>query len=895
MSWPGEFWRRITNIFRRERFDRELQEEMRLHKELREREHRQAGANRDDARYKTQQRFGNELTLREESRDMSGWNWLENFAQDVRFGARMLRKNLGFTVVAILTLALGIGANTAIFSVVNALLFRPLAVRSADRLTVIAVQTGPDSIPAEVSYPDYRDYREQSDAFTDISAYSLDLVGLGSAGHADRLVASFVTSNYFSMLGIRPALGRMISPGEGDAPKTGAVVVLGHHYWEQRFSSDPSVIGRRVSLNGQALTIIGVVPKNFRGLFPVVEMDAYVPMGMIEAGSSSSEFFTDRNRHELHVFGMLKPGVTTQHAQASLTVIAQRLAQQFPQADQGQTIRVIPERLARPTPSAGRSIPVAAGAFMILVGLVLLVSCVNVANLLLARAAARKKEFAIRSALGAGRTRIIRQSLTETILLALAGGVAGALLGNWVCRALQTLRPLGDFPIRFNLAFDWRVFSYVLGITLITGIIAGVVPALRVSRTDLNETLRESGRGSAGDGGRHPIRNILVIAQVAGSLVLLVAAGLFVRSLAQVRSIDLGFNPHNVLNVGLDPGLQGYEQPRAEAFFRDLLRRAKSLPGVESASFAYTVPMNYYSMDSQVYAEGQASSAPGRRTPEAAYNVVTPEYFTTMQIPILEGRAFTDADTSASGHVAIVNKLMAERLWPNQDAIGRKFSTESATGPFITVVGVARNSRNSNLTEPPDIYFYESMAQNYHSTHVLQFRTSVPPESLIPAIEAQVRDLDPRLPVFDVMPMERTLAGVNGYFLFHVGVGFAGVLSGLGMLLAIVGLYGVVSFTANQRTHEIGIRMALGAQPVNIVVLVLRQAVVLVAVGIGLGLIVALAVTRLLSTMLIGVAPHDTITFATVASVLVVVTLVACFLPARRAARLDPSVALRYE
>jgi predicted permease len=820
---------------------------------------------------------------------------METLWQDVRFALRMLVKSPGFTAIAILTLALGIGANTAIFSVVNALLFRPLAVQNPDRLMVIAVQTGPDSIPAEVSYPDYRDYREQSDAFTGISAYSLNLIGLGSAGHADRLIASFVTSNYFSMLGIRPALGRMISPGEGDAPKTGAVVVLGHHYWEQRFSSDPSVIGRSVSMNGQAFTIIGVVPKDFRGLFPVVEMDAYVPIGMFEASSRKSEFFTDRNRRELHVFGMLKPGVTTQHAQASLTVIAQRLAQQYPQADQGQTISVIPEHLARPTPSAGRSIPVAAGAFMILVGLVLLVACVNVANLLLARAAARKREFAVRSALGAGRSRLIRQLLTETILLALAGGAGGALLGNWVCRALETLRPLGDFPIRFDLTFDWRVFSYVSGIALLTGIIAGLIPALRVSRTDLYETLRESGRGAAGDTGRHPIRNILVIAQVAGSLVLLVASGLFMRSLARAKSIDLGFNPQNVLNVGLDPGLQGYDQPRAEAFFRDLLRRAKSLPGVNSASIAFTVPMNYYSTGSQVYAEGQATVAPDRKTPDAGYNVVSPDYFSTMQIPILEGRAFTDADTSATGPVAIINQVMAARLWPNQDPIGRKFSTESATGPFITVVGVARNSRNSDLTQPPDIFFYEPIAQNYRSTHVLQLRSSVPPESLIPAIEALVRELDPSLPVFDVMPMERTLAGVNGYFLFHVGVAFAGVLGGLGMLLAVVGLYGVVSFSANRRTHEIGIRMALGAQPGNIFVLVLRQAVVLVAAGIGLGLIAALAVTRLLSTMLIGVAPYDLVTFVSVASLLVVVALVACFLPARRAARLDPSIALRYE
>jgi predicted permease len=815
--------------------------------------------------------------------------------QDVRFGLRMLAKSPAFTAVAILTLALGIGANTAIFSVINALLFRPLAVQNADRLTVISVQTGPDSVPDGLSYPDYRDYREQSDVFTEMAGYDLNLVGLGSGGRADRVIVSYVTSNYFSMLGVQPSAGRMIAPGEGDAPNTGAVVVLGHSFWQRRFGGDPGVVGRSVSLNGHAVTIIGVVPAEFRGTFTVVEMDAYVPIGMLASGSRSTTFFTDRTSHELRTLATLKPGVTVQRAQASLSVIAQRLALQYPQADQGQILTVYPERLARPTPSAGRSLPIAAAAFLVLVGLVLLVACVNVANLLLARAAARKKEFAIRAAMGAGRLRLIRQSLTETILLSLAGGLGGALIGNWVGRGLESLRPLGDFPIRFNLAFDWRVFSYIAAIALFTGVAMGLVPALRVSRNDLNETLRESGRGSAGDGGRRPIRNILVIAQVAGSLVLLVAAGLFMRSLASAKSIDLGFDPKNLLNVGLDPGLQGYDQSRAETFYRELLRRARSLPGVDSASYAYTVPMNYYNTAANIYPEGLAVTTSNKKTLEGSYNMIGTGFFTTMRIPILKGRDFSDADTATTEHVAIVNQTMAARLWPNQDPLGRKFSMESATGPFLTVVGVARDAKYGELMESPTLYFYQPETQHYRSTHVLQLRTSVTPESLIAAVQAQVREIDPSLPTFDVMPMERTLAGVNGYFLFQVGVGFAGVLGGLGMLLAVIGLYGVVSFTASRRTHEIGIRMALGAGPGNIFTLVLRQALVLVAAGVGLGLLAALAIARLLSTLLIGVAPYDPITFASVAGILIAVALVACFLPARRAANLDPTTALRYE
>ncbi|MGH9702122.1 MAG: ABC transporter permease [Candidatus Acidiferrales bacterium] len=819
---------------------------------------------------------------------------METFRQDIRFGSRMLWKSPGFTATVILTLALGIGANTAIFSVVNAFLFRPLPVRHADQLTVVAIQAGGQSFPAEISYPDYQEYRRQSDAFADLGGYAISLVGLGSGGHADRVISSFVTSNYFSMLGIRPAVGRLIAPGEGDQPRTGPVVVLGNRYWKQRFGGDPNVVGRSVSVNGQPVTIIGVVPPEFQGAFTIVEMDAYFPVGLVAINPGGLAFFSDRSRRNFHVLGMLKPGISAKSAESSLAVIAQRLAREYPQDDQGQIVRVYPEKLARPTPSAGRSIPLAAIAFLVLVGLVLLVACVNVANLLLARAAARQKEMAIRVAMGAGRARLIRQLLTESILLSLGGGLGGALLGNWACRALESIRPLGNFPARFNLAFDWRVFSYIAAVALLTGIMAGLMPALRASRVDLNDTLRESGRGLIGDGRRHPIRNILVIAQVAGSLILLVAAGLFTRSLARAQGIDLGFDPHNVLTIGVDPGLAGYDQPRAEAYFRELLRRAKSTPGVESASLAFTVPLNYYSTSAQVYAEGQGG-APRLKAPDASYNMISPDYFTNLRIPLLRGRAFSDADTSTSGRVAIVNQTMADLLWPGQNPIGRRFAYESATGPYLTVVGIARKGKYGELLEPPSPYFYEPMTQHYRSLHVLQLRTSVPPLSLAPSIESQARDLDPNLPLFDIQTAEEVISGVNGLFLFHAGVAFAGPLGGLGLLLAVVGLYGVVSFSATQRTHEIGVRMALGAQPGNILSLVLRQALVLIAAGVGIGILAALAVTRLLSSMLVNVSSYDPLTFASVAALLAFVALFACYLPARRAAKLDPSAALRYE
>jgi predicted permease len=819
---------------------------------------------------------------------------MQTFLQDIRYAARMLRKSPGFTFIAILTLALGIGANTAIFSLANVFLFRPLPVKDADRLVAIGVQSSPTSEPDQASYLDFLDYK-QAPVFTDMTAFVLDLVGIGADGHAERTIVADVPSNFFTMLGLKPAVGRLIIPGEGDKPRTGNVAVLGYSYWQKRFGGNPNVIGRTVTFDGRDVTIVGVAEKQFHGPYSIVEMDAYVPIG--DYAAADSVFFTSRAHRELHILATLKPGVTIQQAQTSLQVIASRLAEQFPETNHGQAVRVFPEKIARPDPGSADSLPTVATIFLALVGLVLMVACINVANLLLARAAARQKEIAVRASMGATRFRLIRQMLTESIILAVAGGAAGAVLGMWVCRALEQLRPIGDFPIRFGFTFDWRVFGYVAGVACASGILAGLAPALRASRTNLNETLRETGRGLIGEGGRrHILRNSLVVAQVAGSIIVLVVAGLFTRSLQNAEAVDLGYDPHNVLNVGLNPGLQGYDRTRSEAFYREILRRAKLFPGVQSASLAYSVPLSYYNMGGAVRAEGQILNK-DERAPGSTRNMVSPEYFTTMHISVLSGRAFTEADTSDSQLVAVVNEAMAKRLWPDQDPIGRRFTYEGEAkkdAPII-VVGVAHNARVAEMMNANRLNFYVPITQDYASTHVLQLRTTVPADSLIPVIEAQIHDLDANLPVYDVMTMEKSLMGANGFFLYKMGAAFAGTLGILGLVLAVVGVYGVVSHNAASRTHEIGIRMALGANPSSVFALVLRHAAFLVGGGIAIGIVAALGVSRLIVSFLVNVSSSDPTTFLAVAALLLAAAFLACYIPAHRAMRVDPMEALRYE
>jgi predicted permease len=819
---------------------------------------------------------------------------MRDFWSDVRYGARMLAKSPAFTLVAILTLAVGIGANTAVFSVVNSFLFHPLPVRNPARLVVVANGTDDYQSPHEVSNADFKDFQSQSDAFADMTAYLIHFSGLTANNRSERVLATYVKGNYFSALGLQPALGRLFLPSEGETLDADPVIVLGYSYWKQRFNRDPSIVGKTVILNGQPVTVVGVAPKGFFGTFFIVEANIYVPLGMLGNDVESKNIFNNRGDRQLRALAHLKPGITMEKARVSLQVIADRLNREYPDTNKNLQMAVIPETLARPEASSASMWPLIASVFLGLVGMVLLVTCVNVTNLLLARASVRSKEMAIRAALGAGRRRLFRQVLTESLLLAGLGGAAGTALGLWLMKLIENIRLPGDFPMRTSIPFDWRVFLFVASVAIACGLFAGIVPAWRASRMSLNGVLRESGRSLTDSAGHNRIRSVLVAGQAAGSLVVLIMAGLFLRSLQRAEKTTLGFNPDHVLNLTMDVSQLGYDQNRGTNFYRQVIERVRALPGVESAGFAYSVPFGYFSQWDNVWKEGQ-EGLPESQVPRPPHNKVDGDYFHTMGIPIVRGRAFGEQDQGSSTRVAVVNETMARTFWPGQDPIGHHFRYGTKQAQPVEVVGVAKDGKYVWIAEDQRTYFYVPLTQDYSAVRVLQVRASVPPAVLTRSIEDQIHSVEPDLPVFEVMSMDTALQGGNGLFLFRVAAIFAGILGGLSLLLAVCGVYGVVSYGVNQRTHEIGIRMALGAQQQNILHLVVLQGVKLVLGGLVLGIALSAGLARVLESLLVDTGALDPLAYGAASLLLIAVAVMACYLPARRAMRVDPLVALRHE
>jgi len=820
---------------------------------------------------------------------------MEKIWQDIRFALRLLAKSPGFALVVVLTLGLGIGANTTIFTVVDRMLLRPLPVRNPEELVVPASQDQSQYFLGPLSYADMKDFREQTgDCFQDMAGYITEFVGLSADNRPERLTVGFVTPNYFSMLGLQPAAGRMILPSEGEKPGADPVIVLGNSYWKRRFNGDPGVVGKAVQVNGQPFTIVGVVPQEFLGTYTLLEMDGYLPVNMIGVTQDGATMLTARQRRNMHVLARLKPGVSLQKAESALQVVASRLDQQYPDTNTKTTMHLLPERLARPEEDGGSDIAFVSGIFLGLVGLVLLLACVNVANILLVRGTLRQKELAIRAAMGAGRERLVRQLLTEIVLLALLGGVAGLAIGAFAARLIAAVPLAIQLPIRMDLTLDWRVILYSVSVSLGAALLAGVLPALRTVRADLQGTLREGGRGNTGGREHHRMRTVLVGMQVALSVMLLVSAALFSESFARSHALDLGFEPHGVMNAVLDVQFRGYTEEQGRAFYRQLAQKVRTLPGVQAATLAFCVPMGYNGAGSSVDLPGQASE-PKQAKHFALYNVVSPNYFQMMRIPLLKGRALADTDTAESHRVAVINETMANQLWPGQDPIGKQFRMQARGGAILEVVGETRTGKYRGVVEDPTAFFYLPEDQMYFSARTLQVKSPLPPETMGPMIVKAIRDLDPNLPVYDVQSMDESLAGANGFFLFKLGAYIAAALGLLGLTLAVVGVYGVVSYAASQRTHEIGVRMALGAAPRDILRMVLSGGLGVVLAGVAVGIAAALGFTRLLATLLVGVKPYDPAAYSAVVLLLSFVGLLACYIPARRAMRVDPMVALRYE
>jgi predicted permease len=816
---------------------------------------------------------------------------MKGLHQDFRYALRVLIKNPAFTIIAAITLALGIGVNATVFSIANAYLFRPLPVRAPGELMAVATKTPSIEIPVSVSYLDYTDVQQLSTVFSDAIAFENAPVSMSTTGRSERVWLDGVTGNYFSMLGIDAFAGRTFTAEEGRAPGAVQVIVLTYKFWSSHFGGDHSIIGQTIKLDGKPFTVIGVAPKSFTGTELILQCDGYVPFASLPEAYGGPNALTDRTAGAMEVLARLKPGVQPRQAQNALDVLAAQLAREYPATRKGYSFITVPEPESRPDFSVARVFGQASMVFLALVGLIMLIACINVISLMLARASSRQKEFAIRGALGASRGRLIRLFVIESTMVSVLGGGAGLLLSLWAQSLVSNIK-LPGAAIQFSIDSDWRVFLFTTAVVLGAGLVSGFLPALGSSKPDLNETLKEGARGNAGGRGWRRLRGGLVIAQIAVAFLLLICAGLFLRSLQTAEHSDLGFRSRDILMGSIDLGLQGYDEPRSRSFQRKLLDRLKEIPRVQSASLSAVVPFSTDINSRQIITEenGQISDSHS----EAFYDQISPTYLDTLGVPIIEGRAFTDQDTSASEKVAIVSETMARFYWPGQDAIGKRFRTVS-DGPFFQVVGVTRDEKHIFIGEDPRPYVYFPLTQDFYSAVVVSVHSDLDSATLATALSTTVHDLDPDLPLYNVETMADHLNNGIAFLFVRVGAAFAGVFGLLALVLATVGVYGTVSYAVNRRTREIGIRMAMGAGRGQVLGMIFRQGALLVAGGVAIGLPLALAGTRLLSSLLYGISATDAITFTGVALILALVTFIASLIPARRAATVDPMIALRYE
>jgi predicted permease len=811
---------------------------------------------------------------------------------DLRYALRQLRRSPGFTLVAVLSLALGLGINTTIFSVVSGLLLRPLAVAEPGRLAALFTSDYSGPAYGASAHADYLDIRERSRSFEQLAAAFFEPVNLAVGDVSDVTLAEVVSGSFFGVVG-RPAVqGRLLGPAD-DRAGAPPVVVLSEGLWRRRFGADPQLIGRIVTVGGQPFTVVGVAPEKFHGIMRGLRVDLWLPTAAYPVLRPGTDRLTSRGFRGSRLYGLLRPGVPLAAARAELATIAEGLTGAYPDAwsdvsGAGRRLTVVDEAGLRVEPQLRGGVLGGAALLLVLAGLVLLIACTNLTSLLLARAAARRREIAVRLSLGAGRGRLVRQLLTESLLLAGAGGVLAMIVALWGAELITRIPIPGPLPFALDFTPDLRVLAFALVVSVATGLLMGLAPALQASRPDLAAALRDDAHGPV----RSRLRGAIVVAQVAMSLVLLVAAGLFVRSLRNAGSIDPGFSTRNALLVTLDLDLVGYEDGRGRAFYRELRERLAALPGVEAVSLTTSVPLAAFGGSRRSLAVRGHAPAPGE---EMEFHVasVGPGYFETMGVPLVRGRGFTEQDRPGAPGAVVVNESFARRFWPGQDPIGMEVGLMGEDGPWSTVVGLARDGKYVSRGEEPKPFWYIPFEQEYRPAATLIVRTAGDPSALAGAARAAVRAIDAGVPVAELRTLRESLDGSL------LPAKLAGLLLGafglLGLLLASIGLYGVVAFNVVQRTRELGIRMALGARASDVVALVVGYGARLLLVGLALGLVLALAFARFVRGFLYGLSPSDPVTYAGVALVLAAIALVASWLPARRAARVDPMIALREE
>ena len=880
---PAHFWR---NLFRKGEVERELDDELRAYVELLTAEKMRGGMDADASRRAALLEVEGVEQVKERVREVRAGAMLETIIQDLRYGVRVLAKSPVFTAVAVLTLALGIGANSAIFSIVNAVLLRPLDYKDSGRLVLVNHNYRKLGLRASVSAPGYAHYREHAQSFSAVAAYTGWSVNLTGDGEPERLQGLTVTPNLFPLLGADAARGRVLLEEEGQ-PGRGRVIVLSDALWRRRFGADPNVVGRALTLNGNPFTVVGVMPPAFRfGREFGPAADFWAPITFTQQQLSPDNLTNEY----LGVVASLKPGVSLAQAQAEMDAIAKTLRDQYmPGSDEAYWGLLV-------TPMSELVVGDIRPALLVLLGavaLVLLIACANVANLMLARAASRQKEIAIRSALGAGRGRVVRQLLTESTLIALLGGAAGLLLANWGLTFLLRMNE-DKIPRAHEIGLDWGVVAFTAGVSLLTGLAFGLGPAFQTSRVDLHDTLKEGGRsGSAGT--RRGVRGALVVAEVSLAVVLLVGAGLLVRSFVGLRHVSPGFQPEHVIAMQVSLPYKRYPEPGQQAdFYRRAMESAAALPGVRAAGAVSSLPMGGDTMSSSFRIEGRPVS-PNETLPHGDLWSATHDYFRALGIPLVRGRYFSERDAADAPGVAIIDEVTARKYWPSEDPVGKRISFEGDGDDrkWREVVGVVGHVKNRGLEGEARPQYYVPYPQNPFSSMAIVVQAEGDPAALAGTVRGAIQAIDVDLPVYRVTTMERLVADSLAERRFSTLL--LGVFAAVALLLAAVGLYGLLSYTVAQRRHEIGIRMALGARAGDVLRLVVGQALWLTLAGIALGLVAALALTRVMAGLLYGVSALDPATFAGVALLLLAVALAACLVPARRATRVDPAIALRAE